>query len=47
MKENVEIFDFELEPEDIAAICALDKGEAGKRDLTRTSSPTCRADVGL
>ena len=30
MKENFEIFDFELEPEDIAAISALDKGEEGR-----------------
>jgi 2,5-diketo-D-gluconate reductase A len=30
MKENFEIFDFELEPEDIAAISALDKGEQGR-----------------
>jgi 2,5-diketo-D-gluconate reductase A len=30
IKENFEIFDFELEPEDIAAISALDRGEAGR-----------------
>ena len=30
MKENFEIFDFELEPEDMAAISALDRGEAGR-----------------
>jgi 2,5-diketo-D-gluconate reductase A len=30
IKENLEIFDFELEPEDIAAISALDRGEAGR-----------------
>jgi 2,5-diketo-D-gluconate reductase A len=30
MKENFEIFDFELEAEDIAAIIALDRGEAGR-----------------
>ena len=30
MKENFEIFDFELEAEDIAAISALDRGEAGR-----------------
>ena len=30
MQENFEIFDFELEPEDIAAIGALDRGEAGR-----------------
>jgi 2,5-diketo-D-gluconate reductase A len=30
MKENLEIFDFELEPEDNAAISVLDKGEAGR-----------------
>jgi 2,5-diketo-D-gluconate reductase A len=28
--ENFEIFDFELEPEDIAAISALEKGEEGR-----------------
>jgi 2,5-diketo-D-gluconate reductase A len=28
IKENFEIFDFELEPEDIVAISALDRGEA-------------------
>jgi 2,5-diketo-D-gluconate reductase A len=30
MQENFEIFDFELETEDIAAISALDRGEAGR-----------------
>jgi len=30
IKENFEIFDFELEPEDIAAISALDRGEKGR-----------------
>ncbi|HZL75035.1 MAG TPA: aldo/keto reductase [Propionibacteriaceae bacterium] len=30
MKENFEIFDFELEAEDVAAISALDRGEAGR-----------------
>jgi 2,5-diketo-D-gluconate reductase A len=30
MKENFEIFDFELEPEDMRAINALDRGEAGR-----------------
>jgi 2,5-diketo-D-gluconate reductase A len=30
MKENFQIFDFELEPADIAAIAALDKGEDGR-----------------
>ena len=30
IKENFEIFDFELEAEDIAAISALDRGEAGR-----------------
>jgi 2,5-diketo-D-gluconate reductase A len=30
MKENFEIFDFALEPEDMAAISALDKGEEGR-----------------
>jgi len=30
IKENFEIFDFELEPEDIAAISALDRGEEGR-----------------
>jgi 2,5-diketo-D-gluconate reductase A len=30
MKENFQIFDFELEPEDMAAISALDRGEAGR-----------------
>ncbi|NTY60180.1 aldo/keto reductase [Mycolicibacterium sphagni] len=31
IKENTEIFDFELSDEDIDAITALDKGEAGRR----------------
>ncbi|BBY57240.1 aldo/keto reductase [Mycolicibacterium sarraceniae] len=31
IKENTEIFDFELGDEDIDAITALDKGEAGRR----------------
>ena len=30
MKENFEIFEFELEAEDMAAISALDRGEAGR-----------------
>jgi 2,5-diketo-D-gluconate reductase A len=30
MQENFEIFDFELEDVDIAAISALDRGEAGR-----------------
>ena len=30
LKENFEIFDFELEAEDIAAIGTLDRGEAGR-----------------
>ena len=30
MEENFEIFDFELSPEDVAAISALDRGEAGR-----------------
>ena len=30
MKENFEIFDLELEPEDMAAISALDRGEEGR-----------------
>jgi 2,5-diketo-D-gluconate reductase A len=30
MKENFEIFDFELEPDDLAAISALDRGEEGR-----------------
>lgn len=30
MKENFEIFDFELESEDMAAISALDRGEKGR-----------------
>lgn len=30
IKENLEIFDFELEPDDIAAISALDRGEEGR-----------------
>ncbi|MCV7213764.1 aldo/keto reductase [Mycobacterium crocinum] len=31
IKENLEIFDFELSDDDIDAITALDKGEAGRR----------------
>lgn len=30
LKENIEIFDFELDPSDVEAISALDKGEAGR-----------------
>jgi 2,5-diketo-D-gluconate reductase A len=30
IRENFHIFDFELQPEDIAAISALDMGEAGR-----------------
>jgi 2,5-diketo-D-gluconate reductase A len=30
IKENFELFDFELEPEQVAKIAALDKGEAGR-----------------
>ena len=30
IKENFEIFDLELEPDDIAAISALDRGEEGR-----------------
>jgi 2,5-diketo-D-gluconate reductase A len=30
IKENFELFDFKLEPEDVARIDALDKGEAGR-----------------
>ena len=30
MRENFQIFDFELESADIAAISALDRGEAGR-----------------
>jgi 2,5-diketo-D-gluconate reductase A len=30
IRENLQIFDFELEPEDIAAISALDRGETGR-----------------
>jgi 2,5-diketo-D-gluconate reductase A len=30
MKENFEIFDFELAPDDVRAISALDQGEAGR-----------------
>jgi 2,5-diketo-D-gluconate reductase A len=30
ISENFQIFDFELEPEDIAAISALERGEAGR-----------------
>ena len=32
IRENLQIFDFELEPEDIAAISALDRGEAGRTE---------------
>jgi 2,5-diketo-D-gluconate reductase A len=31
MRENFEIFDFELEPEDVEQIDGLDRGEAGRR----------------
>jgi 2,5-diketo-D-gluconate reductase A len=30
IKENFELFDFELETEDITRITALDRGEAGR-----------------
>jgi 2,5-diketo-D-gluconate reductase A len=30
MRENLNVFDFELEPSDVAAIDALDRGEAGR-----------------
>jgi 2,5-diketo-D-gluconate reductase A len=30
IKENFEIFDFELEPDDLVAISALDRGEEGR-----------------
>ena len=30
MSENFEIFDFELTADEVAAITALDKGEAGR-----------------
>jgi 2,5-diketo-D-gluconate reductase A len=31
MRENFEIFDFQLTPDEVAAISALDRGEAGRR----------------
>jgi 2,5-diketo-D-gluconate reductase A len=31
VKENFEIFDFELSPDDVDAISELDKGESGRR----------------
>jgi 2,5-diketo-D-gluconate reductase A len=31
MRENFEIFDFSLSPDEVAAISALDRGEAGRR----------------
>jgi 2,5-diketo-D-gluconate reductase A len=31
MRENFAIFDFELTEDDVAAITALDRGEAGRR----------------
>jgi 2,5-diketo-D-gluconate reductase A len=31
MRENLALFDFELGDEDMAAITALDRGEAGRR----------------
>ena len=30
IREDFQIFDFGLEPEDVAAISALDRGEAGR-----------------
>jgi len=31
MRENFEIFDFEINDEEIEALTALDRGEAGRR----------------
>jgi 2,5-diketo-D-gluconate reductase A len=31
IRENLELFDFELEPDDIGQIDARDRGEAGRR----------------
>ena len=31
MRENADIFDFSLTPDQVAAITALDRGEAGRR----------------
>jgi 2,5-diketo-D-gluconate reductase A len=31
IRENVDLFDFQLEPADVIAIDALDRGEAGRR----------------
>ena len=30
IRENIQIFDFELEPADVAMIDGLDRGEAGR-----------------
>jgi hypothetical protein len=39
MKENVEIFDFELGSEDMDEITALDRGEDGRTRTRSTMSP--------
>ncbi len=36
-QENFEVFDFELDRDDMDAITALDRGEAGEPDRTRTA----------
>ena len=41
IEENFDLFDFELDADDVAAIDALDRGEAGRRGgHTPTASPT-------
>jgi 2,5-diketo-D-gluconate reductase A len=46
IEENFQIFDFELEPEDIAVISALDRGEEGRTGPNPDVLPMCRASKG-
>jgi diketogulonate reductase-like aldo/keto reductase len=46
-EENFQIFDFELEPEDIAAITALDRGEEGRGGANRTEPGRIRLCAAL